>query len=77
MRFNRSGGLWEGYSIFAINVLTEEEKVSYTEADTVELALERCKIQFPPEAGWDKHWVRNQRTRAEFFRPHDGALPLA
>lgn len=77
MRFKRTGGLWEGYTILATEFLTGREVASYTEADSIELALERCKIQFPPEEGWDKHWIRNQRTRQEFYKPLDeDVLPL-
>lgn len=73
----RTGGRWEGYTILATNVLEDKEYCSYTEADNIQLALERCKIQFPEEAGWEKHWIRNQRTRQEFFKPdEEEVLPL-
>jgi hypothetical protein len=70
----RTGGLWEGYTIYATHFLSGEEMASYTEADNTNLALERCEIQFPAEDGWGKHWVRNQRTKAATFK--DEILPL-
>lgn len=49
------------YQIYA----TEPDKqivASYTEAETIEQAIDRCLVQFPEDEGYYDHYVENLDT---------------